>query len=127
MKFRIALIIAIMTALSCVSSMPEYFKLKNSVPVDHTASQTVLSGENAIRKLKEDGDYESLGAAVTSARYSAEASGETALAENHANRMRAAFSPAGLVIESDDPSAKWQSRWRLQNLDRGDQRMTISS
>ena len=64
MKFRTALLIAIMPAMAGLSLMPEYAKWKNSAPADHNASLTHLCGENAIRKLKEIGDYESLGAAV---------------------------------------------------------------
>src|SRR5215203_1358558 len=127
MKFKTALIITTITAIACLSSSPDYFKSKSSSPANHAASSTDLSGESAIRHLKENGDYESLGAAVEAARYAADRSEESIFAENYANNMRAEFSPEGLVLESSDPNANWRSRWRLQNLEHGSQRMAANS
>jgi len=127
MKFRTALLIAVITVISALSLIPKYVQWKNSVPTNRPASSLALSGENAIRHLKENGEYESLGAAVTEARYEADLSGEAATAENHANRMHASFSPDGLVLESTAPNANWKSRWRLQNLGHGNQQATLGS
>ncbi|HUR96910.1 MAG TPA: FG-GAP-like repeat-containing protein [Pyrinomonadaceae bacterium] len=129
MKLRTALMITVIASTPCLSVMRENSKQKfvTSSPATDTVSPTELSGDNAIRHLKETGEFESLGAAVTAARYAADSSGEAASVENHANQIRATFSPGGMVLESTVPNATLRSLWRLRDLDRGNHRMTATS
>src|SRR5215203_2646477 len=121
------LIALIVASMPPVSSTAENVKSTSADFAPAGETHETLSGESAIRYLKENNEFDSLGAAVTAARYEAEQSDAGASAANYANQIRTAFSPAGLVIESAEPGEKWQSRWRLQSLERGRNRRELGN
>lgn len=58
-----------------------------------------LTGEKAIQHLKDSGQYESLAAAITGARYGAKtADNAKAFAQNPAHGIQSTFTPEGLTL-----------------------------
>ncbi|MEO6391404.1 MAG: FG-GAP-like repeat-containing protein [Pyrinomonadaceae bacterium] len=84
-----------------------------------------LSGDRAVAQLKNNGQYESIQAALGAARYEVDEYPESALATNYANQLRSTFTPEGLRLESTAKGARWQSRWRLRQFGYGDQRLMV--
>src|SRR5688572_30563684 len=106
--------LTILVTCGLMITIRETSKTESSNPVpraNRNQSLPALPGTDAIAHLKQSGQFESLGAAVTAAGYEAGQSDGNAFATNYANQIRSTFSPAGLLIESSDPGAKWQMRW----------------
>ena len=77
-----------------------------------------LQGDKAIKQLKQSGEYDSLAAALTAARYRVEEHEGELVANNPANQMRASFDATGVQLQSAK-GEKWRTKWRLQSLGYG--------
>jgi hypothetical protein len=89
-------------------------------------TQNALSGEKAIEHLKQNGLYESLGAALTAARYSVERRDGKIHAQNPANRLRVAFDEAGnFSLNEAGTNASWQTTWRLKSVGYGAEQISV--
>ena len=81
-----------------------------------------LTGDKAIQHLKDTGQYESLAAAMTGARYGAKAADGAearALAQNPAHGLRSTFTREGLRLEVRSGEATHQVARRLDSLGYG--------
>lgn len=82
-----------------------------------------LTGEKAIQHLKDTGQYESLAAAMTGARYGAKAADGAeikALAQNPAHGLRSTFTREGLRLRfgAAKPRIKWPGVWTVLAMER---------
>ena len=88
----------------------------------------LVTGEAAWQQLKNEGQYDSLAAAMTGARYSAQvADGAGTRAWNPAHGLRSTFTPEGLRFEVQAGSAVHQVGWRLASLGYGATQTTVSA
>ena len=113
-------LILCLTALTAVTSWAE--------PARPLAADTIptATGTNAIARLKADGQFDSLQAAITAARYDAKAdaaSGDV-FAANPSHGFSSRFSPTGLRLTArtgDGTNAvRYTSEWRLEAVGYGD-------
>jgi len=75
------------------------------------------SGDAALQHLKNIGQYESLGAALTGARYAVKAAdGDKARAQNSAHGIKSTFTPDGLRFDVKTGGATHSVSWRLASL-----------
>ena len=91
-------------------------------PTAHHLTAGPLTGEKAIQHLKDTGQYESLAAAMTGARYGVKAADGAvarALAPNPAHGLRSTFTREGVRLEVRSGEATHQVDWRLQSLGYG--------
>ena len=94
---------------------------------DANSAATVLTGEKAIEKLKRRGEYDSLTAATTAARYSVERRDGKLHAPNPANKMQAIFDGEGnFQLQSSRKNLAWQTDWRLKSVGYGAEQSLIS-
>jgi len=85
--------------------------------VDNSADSG-KQNEKAIEYLKQNGSYDSLAEAFTTARYKIEQNGETLGADNQANKMRAQFDESG-NLRISGTAQNWQTVFRLKSFGRG--------
>ena len=87
-----------------------------------------LTGEKAIQHLKDTGQYESLGAAITGARYGVKSSPsrEHATAANPAHGLFSTFTPDGLRLEIRGGESPVRTvTWRLTSLGYGTSQVAV--
>lgn len=92
------------------------------------AAATPLTGEKAIQHLKDTGQYESLAAALTGARYGAKAADGAkakALAQNPAHGLRSTFTREGVRLEVRSGETTHQVAWRLDSLGYGTAQIAV--
>ena len=91
-------------------------------PTVHRLAAGPLTGEQAMQHLKDTGQYESLAAAMTGARYGAKvadgAEGKV-FAQNPAHGLRSTFTREGVRLEVRSGEATHQVAWRLDSLGYG--------
>ncbi len=91
--------------------------------VDNSAD-SVKQNEKAIEYLKQNGSYDSLAEAFTTARYKIEQNGETLGANNQANQMQAQFDDSG-NLRLSGTAQNWQTVFRLKSFGRGAQQSAV--
>ena len=108
--------------------------LQSSSPVLPTGVQNpVLTGQKAIDHLKSTGQYDSLAAAMTRARYGVKTNpgdGKTAAA-NPAHGIYSTFTSEGLQLSVTTSTAgsnhTYKAKWRLVSLGYGEAQTSVAS
>ena len=107
-------LILALTAFSAISSWAE--------PMRPVAPATVpaLTGSNAVARLRADGQFDSLQAAITAARFGTRTDPESgeAFAANPSHGFSSRFSPTGLRLNArtgkGTNAVRHTSEWRLE-------------
>ncbi len=107
------------------------FYYKNNIrtiqSVQTNAASPVLRGKSALAHLKQNGSFDSLDAAVTSARYNTDAGQNGVTAQNDANDLRMNFTASGLQLSSTAKENSWRSDWQLSSLGYGSDQRPVAS
>lgn len=100
----------------CISVATSAHESRNKL----TVGTPILRGESAIKRLRDDGSYQSLSTAMTAASHAIDTNGGRATAYNPSNDLQMSFTTEGLQIRSKAKGNTWTSNWRLASFGYGE-------